>query len=127
MGLSVMKKYDVCIFFCFKQKTAYEMRISDWSSDVCSSDLPANFTTGGLISLRLFLGWRLHNMLSIIAFIGGAAIGGFAEIGRASCRESVCQYVLITVVDVYLKKNNIIKILFISSLIQYNKTLLTHI
>src|SRR3546814_11778978 len=28
-----------CVFF-FKQKTAYEMRISDWSSDVCSSDLP---------------------------------------------------------------------------------------
>src|SRR3546814_8567570 len=27
------------VFFCFKQKTAYEMRISDWSSDVCSSDL----------------------------------------------------------------------------------------
>src|SRR3546814_6011183 len=26
-------------FFCFKQKTAYELRISDWSSDVCSSDL----------------------------------------------------------------------------------------
>src|SRR3546814_8582632 len=32
----------VCILFClFKQKTAYEMRISDWSSDVCSSDLLA--------------------------------------------------------------------------------------
>src|SRR3546814_5418420 len=36
--------YDFCvcvfyIFFFFKQKTAYEMRISDWSSDVCSSDL----------------------------------------------------------------------------------------
>src|SRR3546814_9489734 len=30
----------VCFFF-FKQKTAYEMRISDWSSDVCSSDLSA--------------------------------------------------------------------------------------
>src|SRR3546814_13846267 len=28
-----------CMFFFFKQKTAYEMRISDWSSDVCSSDL----------------------------------------------------------------------------------------
>src|SRR3546814_4702037 len=28
-----------CLFFLFKQKTAYEMRISDWSSDVCSSDL----------------------------------------------------------------------------------------
>src|SRR3546814_9548192 len=27
------------VFFLFKQKTAYEMRISDWSSDVCSSDL----------------------------------------------------------------------------------------
>src|SRR3546814_4091540 len=27
------------VFFCFKQKTAYERRISDWSSDVCSSDL----------------------------------------------------------------------------------------
>src|SRR3546814_973674 len=30
------------IFFFFKQKTAYEMRISDWSSDVCSSDLDAS-------------------------------------------------------------------------------------
>src|SRR3546814_3574324 len=29
------------VFFFFKQKTAYDMRISDWSSDVCSSDLPA--------------------------------------------------------------------------------------
>src|SRR3546814_7422457 len=28
------------VVFVFKQKTAYEMRISDWSSDVCSSDLP---------------------------------------------------------------------------------------
>src|SRR3546814_4422591 len=33
--------YVIClfVFFFFKQKTAYEMRISDWSSDVCSSDL----------------------------------------------------------------------------------------
>src|SRR3546814_13797319 len=31
----------VSYFFVFKQKTAYEMRISDWSSDVCSSDLQA--------------------------------------------------------------------------------------
>src|SRR3546814_12982558 len=30
------------VFFCFKQKTAYDMRISDWSSDVCSSDLVAD-------------------------------------------------------------------------------------
>src|SRR3546814_8898435 len=31
--------YHLFFFFFFKQKTAYEMRISDWSSDVCSSDL----------------------------------------------------------------------------------------
>src|SRR3546814_6676175 len=31
----------LCSVFIFKQKTAYEMRISDWSSDVCSSDLQA--------------------------------------------------------------------------------------
>src|SRR3546814_20633591 len=37
----VTRRYYLCIiiFFFFKQKTAYEMRISDWSSDVCSSDL----------------------------------------------------------------------------------------
>src|SRR3546814_13715404 len=35
-----MLQVGTCIFF-FKQKTAYEMRISDWSSDVCSSDLDA--------------------------------------------------------------------------------------
>src|SRR3546814_4114779 len=32
-------RHGVLVFFFFKQKTAYEMRISDWSSDVCSSDL----------------------------------------------------------------------------------------
>src|SRR3546814_1259446 len=40
------------IFFCCKQKTAYEMRISDWSSDVCSSDLAPDAeddTIGGRI------------------------------------------------------------------------------
>src|SRR3546814_10838611 len=31
----------ILFFFCFKQKTAYDVRISDWSSDVCSSDLLA--------------------------------------------------------------------------------------
>src|SRR3546814_14206176 len=35
-----MSIFSFLIFFLFKQKTAYEMRISDWSSDVCSSDLP---------------------------------------------------------------------------------------
>src|SRR3546814_1831265 len=35
----VLEVYLYLFFFFFKQKTAYEMRISDWSSDVCSSDL----------------------------------------------------------------------------------------
>src|SRR3546814_4392917 len=39
----------VCVCFFFKQKTAYEMRISDWSSDVCSSDLTAEH---GFAALR---------------------------------------------------------------------------
>src|SRR3546814_6234750 len=35
-----MMVFFFSVVFFFKQKTAYEMRISDWSSDVCSSDLP---------------------------------------------------------------------------------------
>src|SRR3546814_5181532 len=35
----ILRYLVVLFFFFFKQKTAYEMRISDWSSDVCSSDL----------------------------------------------------------------------------------------
>src|SRR3546814_7047053 len=38
--------FFVIFFFFFKQKTAYEMRISDWSSDVCSSDLSRICTSG---------------------------------------------------------------------------------
>src|SRR3546814_3515248 len=38
------------LFFFFKQKTAYEMRISDWSSDVCSSDLLDGRYEGRLLS-----------------------------------------------------------------------------
>src|SRR3546814_4450963 len=37
-------------FFFFKQKTAYEMRISDWSSDVCSSDLGVRADDGGTVA-----------------------------------------------------------------------------
>src|SRR3546814_3161264 len=35
----LVNDFVLCFIFFFKQKTAYEMRISDWSSDVCSSDL----------------------------------------------------------------------------------------
>src|SRR3546814_10393321 len=37
-----------CLFFFFKQKTAYEVRISDWSSDVCSSDLDGKVVVAGV-------------------------------------------------------------------------------
>src|SRR3546814_10888922 len=42
--------FILCFFFFFKQKTAYEMRISDWSSDVCSSDLNGIDPPGGAFS-----------------------------------------------------------------------------
>src|SRR3546814_5949738 len=46
-----------CVFFFFKQKTAYEMRISDWSSDVCSSDLRSLIGGKGFLpALRRFEG-----------------------------------------------------------------------
>src|SRR3546814_15725966 len=51
MCLLLFRLCVVCFFF-FKQKTAYEMRISDWSSDVCSSDLVRGL---GIESLYLFL------------------------------------------------------------------------
>src|SRR3546814_4197234 len=102
----------LCFFF-FKQKTAYEMRISDWSSDVCSSDL---------INGRVKLGWKPTETLEILLsgewydtdidgpirqnlfFNAPAAFGpakpivdGIAaaerEIGRASCRDRGCTYV----------------------------------
>src|SRR3546814_6008709 len=42
----------LCVIFCFKQKTAYEMRISDWSSDGCSSDLFRTFGSREIPELR---------------------------------------------------------------------------
>src|SRR3546814_5725906 len=44
--------FVVLFFFFFKQKTAYEMRISDWSSDVCSSDLAG-----------AWIWWQMHHWL----------------------------------------------------------------
>src|SRR3546814_5124800 len=87
-------------FFFFKQKTAYEMRISDWSSDVCSSDLPrhGSYRTG----LRDATPARrsLARLLPRPARSRECAIrrrstgdGNGHKIGRASCRERVCQYV----------------------------------
>src|SRR3546814_15751937 len=81
----------------FKQKTAYEMRISDWSSDVCSSDLLDAAISGlGRHSQTDRLPHRPRRYPDV-----GASD---EEIGRASCRERVCQYVSISVVAVSLKK-----------------------
>src|SRR3546814_5378099 len=50
------------VFFFFKQKTAYERRISDWSSDVCSSDLARSCSPRSPICAWVFRATRRHNM-----------------------------------------------------------------
>src|SRR3546814_12475225 len=96
------------------------MRISDWSSDVCSSDLHALLVLAEAFAqlhhLRL---QRLHLAHRLVGFVGEREEGeldadrqrqnGEAEVaeqesGRASCRERVCQYVSIPVGAVSLKK-----------------------
>src|SRR3546814_11321570 len=102
------------------------MRISDWSSDVCSSDLQ----DPGLVELRLPDRDRARLEVHVAQIESGefaaaqtGTIGqkhhgvedhrsqrciwrrvGTGKIGRASCRERVCQYVSISVVAVSLKK-----------------------
>src|SRR3546814_3658278 len=94
-----------CSFF-FKQKPAYEMRISDWSSDVCSSDLHRRHRR---LQYRDRQRQALHateqpdtehdrrNQRELVEKTKphGADLitPEMQEIGRASCRESVCQYV----------------------------------
>src|SRR3546814_5839987 len=102
--------------FFFKQKTAYEMRISDWSSDVCSSDLchASGHPSRLHRDLTNAFGSKDYAREELIAEMGSAflcaALGIVPtvrhadyiaswlevlreEIGRASCRERVCKYV----------------------------------
>src|SRR3546814_19042494 len=98
------------------------MRISDWSSDVCSSDLdrdrllrfhpaehPVALQLGGsepeamARSAELGEAWGYDE---ININVGCPSDRVQSEIGRASCRERVCQYVWISVVAVPLKKKN---------------------
>src|SRR3546814_2731447 len=95
----------VVVVLFFKQKTAYEMRISDWSSDVCSSDLGApghgeGHNSGQAMNIVAALAvkdWmvRTHTPGTLLIWPGVAEelLGGKAQIGRASCRERVCQSV----------------------------------
>src|SRR3546814_5068465 len=96
------------MFIFFKQKTAYEMRISDWSSDVCSSDLktpgakrrrfPVIFGKANVVEQRInpdfrkaaeiqFLqigrGW-LHDHLILVIMLQAIGIFAIASIGRAA-------------------------------------------
>src|SRR3546814_10792011 len=78
------------VFFFFKQKTAYEMRISDWSSDVCSSDLAraaAALHGSGTVAPSL------RRPAGMARYPGARRARHGRQLGRASCRERVCQYV----------------------------------
>src|SRR3546814_7323451 len=103
------------MIFFFKQKTAYEMRISDWSSDVCSSDLLADVrdrrdrlraeakahSSGGGVSPVSSISDSPGNApcsasdLDILAAAeeNSVKLEAWQKIGRASCRERVGQYV----------------------------------
>src|SRR3546814_10198232 len=102
------------MFFLFKQKTAYEMRISDWSSDVCSSDLeggPEAEPHGGDQHRHHVDQGDVGERKVLPDGEGGESRPGhdrrrpavglrieakarrLRPTGRASCRDSVCQYV----------------------------------
>src|SRR3546814_3401736 len=73
-----------CVVF-FKQKTAYEMRISDWNSDVCSSDLQSQALTGWWATQFGTLNFAAHGgFCSVNMAAGGCfSIGGsFWEFGE---------------------------------------------
>src|SRR3546814_14603835 len=96
-------------FFFFKQKTAYEMRISDWSSDVCSSDLVLDDPAlpGVVTVISEQASTMATNELGEEVPVWRVVVSRMHhgnEIGRASCRERVCQYGEISVVAVSLKK-----------------------
>src|SRR3546814_3673432 len=102
------------VFFFFKQKTAYYMRISDWSSDVCSSDLVAaahlHVDRRGRAEIEDLAGHvggqegeidARKALRQDLAQLGDEIAGRLVilverdqdEIGRASCRERECEYV----------------------------------
>src|SRR3546814_13250089 len=71
--------FFVCVVFFFKQKTAYEMRISDWSSDVCSSDLPSRSSFHSVSITSPFDSWLSMNQ--------GFCLLGIAKIQNCQSRD----------------------------------------
>src|SRR3546814_6997527 len=79
--------YILFVVFFFKQKTAYEMRISDWSSDVCSSDLPVDQRRVDLAQLAVLLPQRLN--------LGGRGRSEERRVGKecvSTCRSRWSPY-----------------------------------
>src|SRR3546814_3186832 len=101
MWYAVLHYVVSCVFFFFfKQKTAYEMRISDWSSDVCSSDLEKEMKD--MANAEHIESHMAYNEAAKPSFGNPEPLKSLdelmeekesAKIGRASCRERVCQYV----------------------------------
>src|SRR3546814_5770346 len=97
----------VCCFLFFKQKTAYEMRISDWSSDVCSSDLVLRELPKGRGHADRLRTASLNIFIDMVALLDSLVAthtdyatlrrtqpnSDVLKFGRASCRERVCPYV----------------------------------
>src|SRR3546814_2600670 len=88
------------VFFFFKQKTAYEMRISDWSSDVCSSDLiPLETRDGEQLATKEdaqriadewsdSLYWRQGTSVSAVAMVFSMPAGTDPETVKQAVRET---------------------------------------
>src|SRR3546814_4909826 len=70
----IVHRLLVCGICFFKQKTAYEMRISDWSSDVCSSDLISDWPAWQAVKADPV---RATALLSMAFQMGAAGLAGF--------------------------------------------------
>src|SRR3546814_6146762 len=90
----------MCVFFFFKQKTAYEMRISDWSSDACSSDLHVDTVApGGDIEQRDGIAAGLPSIELGIEGLPGPPVGVIGEEGFAVDEVAQCTGLAAQVTD----------------------------
>src|SRR3546814_1822653 len=76
------------MFIVFKQKTAYEVRISDWSSDVCSSDLHTGHVVGGIAGQRLHVDHLVGRDAEFLHHLGRADAAVLHRVEHADARRS---------------------------------------